>query len=237
MVEVATLLVIVVLSVIAFLADFLSGYWALRRKKEILSTRYIIAFASGVIIAAAFFELLPEANIAVNAYLVALGFFSFYAVEKVVMLHSCGEEECEEHEASWISVFGMAADNLADGVGLAVSYLVSPYLGLIVTFAIVAHEVPQGITSVAILKRANFSRRNIMLVLTLAGGLYIIGAVLSSFIPADLHEAMIAFGVGVFLYVGAGDLMAEAHRRFNIKVVASVLVGAALVVMLGFLGG
>jgi len=42
---------------------------------------------------------------------------------------------------------------------------------------------------------------------------------------------MIAFVAGVFLYVGAGDLLSEAHKRFNVMVILLVIFGA-LVLML-----
>ena len=46
-------------------------------------------------------------------------------------------------------------------------------------------------------------------------------------------EPLIGFTAGVFLYVGASDLLPEAHRRFNRSLVLATLAGAALIPSLG----
>ncbi len=207
--------------------------------KNILLTknvRYIIAFASGLIISAALFEMLPHIKIEgrwfeSNILFVALGFFSFYIIEKLTLLHSCGEEECEIHSLGSITALGMAADNVIDGIGIVTGFLIDPFLGIIVTVAVVAHEIPQAISSAILLKNSNVKKERGFIVLFLAGLFYLIGAIIAFFIPENLHEAMIAFVAGVFLYVGAGDLLSEAHKRFNVMVILLVIFGA-LVLML-----
>ncbi|MCH7915270.1 MAG: hypothetical protein IH856_19935 [Deltaproteobacteria bacterium] len=46
---------------------------------------------------------------------------------------------------------------------------------------------------------------------------------------------MLAFIAGDFIYIGAGDLLPEAHRRFNWKVILSVIAGMAFILTLGLL--
>ena len=46
------------------------------------------------------------------------------------------------------------------------------------------------------------------------------------------HEPLIAFIAGVFIYIGIGDLFVEAHKKFNLKVIVSVLLGFVLVFVL-----
>lgn len=223
------------LAALAASADLVGGYYTLR-KKRLDDPRYLIAFSSGIVIAAVFFELLPHAfeaeeggvGVQAIALTMALGFFTFYLLEKLIMLHSCGERECESHTIGPVVVVGMALDNVVDGVGIAVGFLVDPALGLIITLAVMAHEVPQGITSAELLSRAHFPQRRILAILALAGMAYIAGALLSGYLPEAWHQRAIAFVAGSFIYVGASDLLAEAHRRFNAGVVASV-VGGALV--------
>ena len=222
------------LSATAAGADVVGGALALRLKPGTLDPRYIIAFSSGLILAAAFFELMPEAfgdagdesGLRLMLLVMAFGFFTFYLVEKGVMLHSCGERECETHGANWISVAGMAADNLVDGVGIAVGFLVDWRIGLAITLAVVAHEVPQGMASAEILRKMKIPKRRILGIVALAGSMYIAGALLSFVIPPEAYVYTIAFVAGAFIYVGAADLLAEAHRRFNAQVIASVVGGA-----------
>ena len=65
--------------------------------------------------------------------------------------------------------------------------------------------------------------------------MYPIGAALSLLIPKGMYSVMIAFVAGVFLYVGAGDLLMEAHRTFNVRVVSSVLIGMLAMLLLSIL--
>jgi zinc transporter ZupT len=222
-------------ALIAGSSDFLSGWFALRVERDKIEPRYVIAFAAGVLLAATFFEILPEANLKSDAGYLALGFITFYVLEKVVMIHACGEAECHTHQIGPIAVLGMALDNVVDGAGIMVGYLIDPFLGLTITLAVVCHEIPQGMTSALIMREAKWRAGGTMLALVLAGLLYPIGALLAGFIPAEFQQKLLAFIAGDFIYLGAGDLLPEAHRRFNWKVVASVLGGMAFMLFIRFL--
>jgi zinc and cadmium transporter len=220
-------------AVIAGSCDLIAGWLALRVREETVQPRYVIAFAAGVLLAVTFFDILPETNLKSDAPFLALGFVSFYELEKLVMIHACGETECHTHHIGPIAVFGMALDNVVDGAGLAVGYLIDPFLGLTITLAVVFHEIPQGMTSALIMRAAKWSPSGIMFALILAGLLYPVGAVLAALVPPEFQQKMLAFIAGDFIYIGAGDLLPEAHRQFNWKVVASVILGMAFVLFLG----
>lgn len=215
---------------LAGLSDLVSGVLTLRGMLARLPSRYVIAFGAGVLLAATFFDVLPQVDVKADSAALAAGFVVFYLLEKVVMLHACGEEECEAHHIGPSAVIGMALDNVVDGVSIAVGYLISPGLGFIITLAVVLHEIPQGITSAVIMREANWSRARIIAVLVLAGALYPIGALSAGLIPSQFLHPALAFIAGDFLYIGASDLLPEAHRRFNARVILSVLAGMAFVV-------
>ncbi len=225
---------ILALAAVAGASDLFGGWLALRRD-HFDDPRYIIAFSSGIVVAAVFFELLPESVVGIEEsalrgqmIIIAAGFFSFYLVEKAIMLHACGEPECTTHAYSPTMVAGMAGDNVIDGVGIAVGYLINPIVGLVITGVVVAHEIPQGLTSAELLKHAKWPRGRILMVLGVAGAAYIIGALLASVLPDSAFQPALAFVTGTFVYIGAADLMAEAHRKFNVWVIGCVLAGAAL---------
>ena len=218
-----------VLALAAGLSDLIAGALTLRGVMARFQSRYVIAFGAGVMLAVTFFDVLPEVDVKADAFALAAGFVAFYLLEKVVMLHACGEEECETHHIGPSAVIGMALDNVVDGVGIAVGYAINPFLGLFITLGVVLHEIPQGITSVAIMRDANWSRARMLAVLGLAGALYPIGALLAGLIPEHLVHPALAFIAGDFLYIGASDLLPEAHRRFNATVILAVLTGMLFV--------
>lgn len=227
---------IVLALIAALLGDFLGGLIPLHPRWQNISPRYVLAFASGTVIAAAFFELMPEANIEANWALVGLGFFVMYLIDKGLSLHQCGESECEITGVSWVTIVGMASDNIIDGAGIAVSYLTDVRLGVVVTIAVIAHEVPQGITTTLVMKGQKYRVSQIIGMLLLAAAMYPIGASLGSLIPKAVNQAAIAFVAGVFVYTGASALMTEAHRELNKFVIMFMLIGGLIALGLKFVG-
>ncbi len=201
--------------------------------------RYFIAFASGLMISIAFFEMLPEIDWAEGSTSVAAlaaGFFLVYVLEKLVLIHACGEEECEEHTQSlgWPAMIGVALESLIDGVAITASYSVAPALGFTVAAAVFAHELPRGFATTVVMRNAGHGRRGVAAALAMDAGFTPLGALLAAWLssPAILPN-LVAFAAGTFLYIGAGDLLPEAHKRFNIKVVLVVLLGAVAVPLAG----
>lgn len=221
-----------VYAVVAGASDLVAGSWALRHPSGRIQPRYVIAFAAGALLAATFFHVLPEVDLRANASFMALGFLTFYVLEKVMMIHACGESECDTHRIGPVAVLGMALDNVVDGAGIVVGYHLDPLLGLAITFAVVLHEIPQGFTSAVIMREAGWSRKWAYGTLGIAGILYPIGALLAGLIPPALEGKLLAFIAGDFIYIGASDLLPEAHRRFNWKVVALVILGMVFMVLL-----
>lgn len=225
----------ILLAIIAGLGDLIGGILPLNARFRNISTRYIIAFASGIVISAAFFELFPEADIKSNWGLVGAGFFVMYLIDKGLALHQCGESECEITGVNWVTIVGMASDNIIDGIGISVAYATSHVLGIVVALAVIAHEIPQGITTTLIMINQQYRLRRMLLILMVAAVMYPIGAGIGSFVPPEVHLAAIAFVAGVFLYTGAAALMTEAHRRFNLRVMLFLMIGAAIALALRFL--
>lgn len=56
-----------------------------------------------------------------------------------------------------------------------------------------------------------------------------VGVLLSGLLPASAFDPLIGFTAGIFLYIVASDLIPEAHRRFNLRVVFSTILGAVAI--------
>ncbi|HEX7628070.1 MAG TPA: ZIP family metal transporter [Candidatus Methanoperedens sp.] len=225
----------ILLAFFAGLSDLISGLIPFYYKLEESHTRYIIGFAAGTMLGAVFFEMLPEIPPADSLY-IGIGFFFFYLLERLTMIHSCGEYECtsEVHRIGWLPVLGMASDNIIDGIGIAIAYLINPLTGIVVALSVIIHEIPQGITTTLILERAGQAKPKIMIALLVEAILYPIGASLAVFVPNGLNTIILAIVTGDFLYIAASDLLPDAHKKFNIKVIFAVILGAVIVYALEF---
>ncbi len=225
----------ILLALFAGLSDLLSGLIPFYYRLEESATRYIIAFAAGTMLGAIFFEMLPELRPADSVF-IAFGFFFFYLLERLTMIHSCGEYECttESHRIGWLPVLGMASDNIIDGIGIAIAYLINPITGVIVALSVIVHEIPQGLTTTLLLLRSGKGKLAILFALAVESILYPVGALLAFLFPVALSAPILAFVTGDFLYISASDLLPDAHKKFNIMVIFSVLLGAVTVLALEF---
>ena len=219
-------------ALIASISSVIGGLLPIYTRLRNVRTNYLIGFAAGVLISTAVFEMLPEAVLESNAAIVnplALGFFSLYLLEKSVMIHACKETECDVHTSGWIGMIGLGLESMLDGIAIAVGYITQPALGLIIAFAVAVHELPVGFSTSVIMMRSLFSRKNTLLALFLTSFLTVVGALIAGFFPQEYFGEILAFAAGTFIYIGASDLLPHAHERVNWVVVASVILGAAII--------
>ncbi len=190
--------------------------------------RYLIGFAAGAMLSIAFFDMLPEVG---QEYIiwVAVGFFLIYLIEKFILLHSCAEDECEYHSLGWPAMIGVGAESLLDGIAISIGYSLNTSLGIAIALAVIVHELPRGFTTTVLMASAKKSGMAINLALLIDAGFTPVGALIGTQIPESFFAPMLGFTCGTFLYVGAADLLPEAHKKFNKYVVFSVLAGVFLI--------
>ncbi|MBI2758480.1 MAG: ZIP family metal transporter [Chloroflexi bacterium] len=217
-------------------ATLTGGVLPMYTRLRLVEQRYLVGFAGGAMVAIALFDLIPQMG-AHNSIALLLGFFSIYLLEKLVMIHACGEAECESHTIGWSAMIGIAAESLIDGVAISIGFRAAPALGLLIALAVFAHEVPRGLTTTVIMQEAGYSRGRVWAALAVDAGFAPLGVLLAGLVPSSAFEWLIGFTAGVFLYIGASDLLPDAHRRFNLRVVLSTLSGGGLVTLLGILLG
>ncbi len=213
-------------TLVTSVATLTGGALPIYTRLRLVEKRYMVAIA--------LFDLIPEVQ-RHNAGALLAGFFIIYLLEKLVMLHSCGETECESHTIGWSALVGIAAESLIDGLAIAVGFRAAPALGLLIALAVFIHEVPRGLTTTMIMQEAGYSRIKVWATLAVDAGFAPLGALIAGVIPSSTFEWLIGFTAGVFLYVGASDLLPDAHRRFNLRVILSTLAGGGIISLLGIL--
>lgn len=217
-------------------ATIFGGLLPLSKTFQHVELRYLVGFASGAVISIAFFDMLPEMGVE-SPLMLAIGFFATYLIEKLVLIHTCEEAECESHTIGLVALIGIGLESLIDGVAIAIGFSVAPALGLSIAIAVCIHEVPRGFSTTVIMKQSQYRLLIILMALGVDALFTPLGALVGWLLPSALFKHLIGFAAGTFLYIGASDLLPEAHRRFNIKVVLSVLSGALLMPLLGQLTG
>jgi ZIP family zinc transporter len=236
---------LIAMSATAVLSALSGGLMALRLVRQV---GYVIAVGAGIRIGAAFFDLLPESvelmagATGVAMFFAAVGFLAFYVIEKVTLLHLGHETATElEHDdeahrhVGLIGAGAMSIHSLLDGVAMAAAFQASPELGLVVSLVVVIHRFSDGIGIVSLLLASRVQRSVAMRWVVIVSLAPVLGAAVTAFfaIPDAILGALLATFAGFFLYVGAAELLPEAHRNEGSRwVIAATLVGVLAILVL-----
>jgi zinc transporter, ZIP family len=223
-------------SLTAFASAFFGGFLAMRAVRHV---GLIIAAGAGIRIGAAYFDLIPESvehlggSLDLAMIFTAVGFLAFYAIEKMTTLHVGHETATElEHGDSthrhigFIGSLGMSLHSFLDGVALAAGLAIGGGLGLVIAAVVVMHRFSDGIGIVSMQLAAQTPRTEIYRWVALVSLAPVIGVIVGMIIPIPdmVLGGMLAVFAGFFLYIGAAELLPEAHRsdRSRWVVVATV---------------
>ncbi|MBI2671170.1 ZIP family metal transporter [Candidatus Woesearchaeota archaeon] len=232
---------IYLIAFLAVLATILGGLIVFRFRKKFF--KGIIAFTAGTFLAVAFFNLIPESfelskNIQLMTLFLAIGFLLFYILQRFAIIHACEEEDCRYGRHEHIGILGASGlifHSFLDGFAIGLAFQVSLKIALIVSIAVIAHKVGDGIGLVSLmLHHKNSSKRSIIFLL-IDAMVPVIGIFLSNFLRLQQFYLglMLAFFAGFFIYIGASDLLPEAHREdTSFRILISTLAGFVFVYFL-----
>jgi zinc transporter ZupT len=214
-------------------STLLGGLLAFRLHRAIAT---LIAFTGGIVVAVALFDVLPEAIDAVDAprqvtTLVGVGFIAFFLVERVLVLHHRDEPEQARAHAR-IGALGAGAlsvHSFIDGLGIGFAFHVSTATGLLVFLAVVTHDFADGMNTVSFVLRQSGDRKRARLWLLADSFAPLLGAIVGASVTISERGLgyVLALYTGFFLFIGATDLLPEAHSHPSWKRVWLTVAGFA----------
>ena len=219
------------LTVVATLAG---GALALRLHREL---RTAIALSGGIVVGVALFDLIPEAFESVGdaqrvMTLVGIGFVVFFVAHRYLVLHHRDDpEETQAHaQAGAMSAAALAFHTFTDGLGIGLAFGLDTGTGVLVLIAVMSHDFADGLNAVTFILRQGGTRRLAVRWLVLVAVAPLFGAATGAAIDVSEHTLgqLLALYAGIFLYIGASDLLPEAHSHDPSRLrVALTLVGFA----------
>ena len=234
----------------AFLSAFAGGVLALRAMRHV---GLIIAVGAGIRIGAAFFDLIPEAAELVGGSLdtvmlaTAVGFLAFYGIEKLTAVHVGHEAAAEldhgdaaHRHVGVIGASGMSLHSFLDGVALAAGLAVGGGLGLVIAVVVIVHRFSDGISVVSMLMASHTPIREAYQWVAIVAIAPVVGVLLGLVltIPDNVLGLMLAVFAGFFLYVGAAELLPEAHRSNRSRwLVVGTLLGVVAIYVFSIAAG
>jgi ZIP family zinc transporter len=189
----------------------------LRRRNRL---HLAMGFAAGALIGVALFETLPEAfelagdgNAALVVVAAVLGGLSFRLLEGSLLGHIHTEDAVCNPRAGHIGAAGLTAHALLDGLAIGSAFQADATLGALVTVAVLLHAFSDGLNTVTVVLRHGHPRSKAIAWLAADATAPIAGAVLGLFVTlSDLPLGLLlALFAGMFIYIGAGSLLPEAH--------------------------
>jgi len=204
--------------------------------KKNIPLKPLISLAAGVLLSVAFLDLLPEAleggiyDTHLIFSLVLISIIFFFLVERVFHWHHChcGENDvrCVESKKNIaiLNIVGDGIHNFIDGALIASAFMFDFSTGLIVTLAVIFHEIPQEISDFGILLYSGMSKIKAVLYNLITAFIAVVGALLFYYFGTSFENIiplMLAIAAGNFIYLATADLIPELHHENKPKKIIS----------------
>lgn len=161
-----------------------------------------------------------------------IGLLSFFLLEKFSILrhshhyegdghhHEKGFDKHEAGSEGWMILIGHGFHSITDGILISAAFLTNPYLGMITSLAILAHEIPQQVGDFIVMLNAGLTRRRAFLysmsntITALAGaliGYHTLGR------AQELIPYVLTLASAGFIYIALSDLIPQMQRRSTLR--------------------
>jgi zinc and cadmium transporter len=234
-------------SIISFVGGLLLLRAKKRRQAAILLT---LPFGAGALLAAAFFDLLPEAFELGDPRELLLwtltGFTFFFLLERSSSWFHHHHEHDGSHQNAQqrrMIVIGDIMHNAIDGLAIGAAFLVSVPTGVITAMAVSAHEIPKELGTFALLLSRGWKGRTVVIANVLTALATVTMALLVFGLGSDAHipiAPLLALTAGFFIYVAASDIIPEIHEQPHrtgtiqaAMLVSGIVVVGTIVTLLG----
>ena len=230
-----------IFSFLTFISTFIGGFIAFKNKSRL---HYIMSFTAGVLVAVCFFDIMPEIfsltsakglNITYALVALVFGFLFIHTLEKLALIHTSHEDEYASHKhptVGLIGASGLAFHSFLDGVGIGLGFHISTHIGILIAIAVLAHDFSDGLNTVTLMLSNKNGFKKSLLLLFVDATTPILGA-LSTFlftIPHGILQLYLGFFAGFLLYIGASDLLPEAHSvHSSWKMIGLTILGVVFI--------
>lgn len=219
-----------------------------QRQRALLLT---LPLGAGALLAAAFFDLLPESFERGEPRMMLLwalmGFITFFVLERCATWfhhhHEHSHDDAKNKGQRRLIVAGDIMHNAIDGIAIGAAFLVSIPTGIITTLAVSAHEIPKELGTFAMLMSRGWKDSTVLIANILTAVATIVTAVFVYVVGSDVGlpiGPLLAVTAGCFIYVASSDIIPDIHeqpRRIGTiqaaVLVASVVLVGSVITLLG----
>ena len=235
---------LLLLAFATFISTLLGGLFSIKQKDRL---HLVMGFTAGVLLGVVSFDIFPEIISEVNLNgidpilpMIALvaGFLVFHIFEKLLVIHHAHEGEYADHKHPEVGIFSalaLAGHSFMDGVGIGLGFQVSPEVGILVAIAVIAHDFTDGMNTVTLMLTHKNSIKKAIKFLILDALAPVLGALSTLFFkaPPGFLVLYLGFFAGFLLYIGASDILPEAHsKRSSYKTILLTVLGVLFIFLI-----
>lgn len=216
----------IILSITTFFSTLAGGLTALKNRDRL---HRILGYTAGVLLGVVAFDILPEIfdelrshnfNAIIPMIALVVAFLLFHILEKAILIHHAHDNEYEDHKHPQIGILSAAAlagHSFLDGVGIGLGFQVGGGVGVAVAIAVIAHDFADGLNTVSLMLNNHNSRRRSFTFLLIDAAAPVLGAAstLLFHLPPIGLIIYLGFFAGFLLYIGASDILPEAHSKHS----------------------
>ncbi len=234
--------IVIILSIATFFSTLLGGFFAIKFKDKL---HYIMAFAAGVLLGVVAFDIFPEIIEQVKIYnfnsieimvALVLGFLIFHILEKSILIQHCHEEDCSIHHKhphiGVASALALVGHSFMDGVGIGLGFQVNTTVGILVAVAVISHDFTDGMNIITLMLNNKNTAKKSKMFLLLGAITPVLGAASTLLFKLSPHFLVLYLGffAGFLLYIGASDILPEAHsKQSSYKLIGLTILGTLFI--------
>ena len=203
-----------------------------------------MAFSAGVLLGVVSFDIFPEIlklieknNFEPTSVMVALvlGFLVFHTIEKTILIHHAHETDYREHKhpkVGVLSALALVGHSFMDGVGIGLGFQAGTIVGIVVAIAVIAHDFTDGMNTVTLMltHKNKIAKTRKLLFLDSIAPVLGATATLLFHVSDQFLVLYLGFFAGFLLYIGASDILPEAHsQRSSFGLVGLTIFGALFI--------
>lgn len=205
---------------------------------------YFSSFAAGLLISVSFLYIIPKSFL-LNPILAPAcllgGYLMMYFLNRFITQYVCHGPLNSTYVFGLIPMVGIGIHSFIDGIIFAITFAVSPFMGILATSGMILHEFSEGLITYLLLVYGGFSKRISFLLAFLAAALTTpLGVIVTSPFLRQIDKSMLgillSISAGSLVYVGATHLLPHVEseaQKYSIIALMTGVVMAIIIILSG----
>ena len=237
--------VLLILCLIAALADVIGGYFTVLKRFNQDQMQIIIGLGAGFLLGATILDRLPESMDelpSVAPLCIMIGYLTLLFIDRKTGHHHGSHQTVKQQSKSsksyihvqqkaiTITLIALLLHTFMDGVVIAGAFIINHSIGFLIFIAITMHKIPEGFTVASISLASGKTRVRAFLTSVSLAVTTLIGAIITiqfTAINAFFIKILMALATGTFLYISTTGMIPSIKEK-RLGAMLAIIAGVAI---------